>query len=394
MYYILILCTMLALVPVVTIFFLNRSEQAVEILKPFGIAFAVAYGYVVFAILVPKPMSETEAFQVSIFSKANGDFLRMDTLPAERWSSQHIFFRLWTDAFGKTDLVDWRAPNPPKVIERKRLSEDELTKLKQSGAELYLDLLQLGYFEWLRDEFRAHWAIEIERYSGFGGGGMRSTTNEEAEKEVEQISRPRILELLSNNRFIKAGAILSPFVFETKQQVFDGFTLPRGSNLRVEAPNALVRKIFIRKPFHFDLSITLKYTGTVNGLRDHLGKQLAAQLKLDAKTANEVLMYVFTVAFEFQRHRFLRWNPSVVRYSNWAKEMAERFRWEFGWDEMRSNLEKALSGTWVFAHRFRRLRSISVIISRFVNDPKNDSPTCIAPPSRHPPPWLFEWPEN
>lgn len=325
---------------------LNRgSDQVFEIIKPVGFAVAGAWIYLLFVVIIPQPPKEENKFQVSIFSKPGPELLRLYPLDvgSPSSSSQHVLDKVWRYAFSESTLLDWQGAKPPVKRERKRLSAEELAKLKDPEHVLFTDLLELGFFEWMRQHYGSHWDIFTLNYSGFGGGGSKIETKPGAEKEVTRISRSDILSLLHGNRLVNAGALLtSDYVVEGfEDKFFDGITLPKGAELIVN-DDAPTKEIIIRKKGYFEYRVSIRHIGMVHGLRVGPGKRLGELLGLDSKIANDVIMHAIDVDFQFQRSRLRRWAPSVIRYSEWAKEMANRFEREFGWDKMQAELEKAI----------------------------------------------------
>lgn len=321
----------------------NRgSEQVFEIIKPMVLAVAGAWVYLAFAVLFTPPPKEEHRIEVLLFREPGQRLLRLEFVveEVEHQKSQDSL---------RFIMADWR-----QKTTRPDLTEHAPSLNSFEETELFLDLLELAFFEWLSQEYSGHWDVERIVDRGPSGANWRIQACPDAEQKVKAIPLSKVMKLLEENRLVKDGVRLGYLRFEgtegwekqleTRQKIgmFEGFILPVGATITV-SHERYSRMISIKTQYQ-NFRIVLKpLFAVMHGLgAKGLATKLSDQLRLETEKRSQVVIEAFEVSFQHQRTRFLQWAPLAVRQAAWANQMAQLFDTYFGWKGMREDLEKAL----------------------------------------------------
>jgi len=186
------------------------------------------------------------------------------------------------------------------------------------------ELLELESVLWIASQYRQHWDVQREWFSGFSGGGGNSRIASDADKEKTQL---RIAKLLEDNLY----AAKAEEVFIDKY-----IYLPKGTKATYDRGRHLIE---------FDnnrINMKIKFTN-VGG--SALGLGTAAE-KLKARFQEDIYGKVwvshFTVNFTIMPKRYRRWSPATKKQFAWANELAVNYDKAFSFSILKQLIEQKL----------------------------------------------------
>ncbi|UCH72271.1 MAG: hypothetical protein JSW62_01615 [Thermoplasmatales archaeon] len=203
-----------------------------------------------------------------------------------------------------------------------RTREIEIVPIE--GRQYLTELLELETLLWIASEYRQHWQVQREWFSGVSGGGGSSNVAPDADREKAQLS---IAELLKDNLY----AVKAEQIFIDKN-----IYLPKGTKATYDQELNFVEF----ENNHINMKI--KFTN-VGG--SALGAGVVAE-KLKAKLQEDVYGSIwvghFTVKFTITPKRLRRWSPATKKQLAWANELATNYDKAFSFSILKQIIEEKL----------------------------------------------------
>lgn len=313
---------------------INRgSDEVFDIVRPMVLAILLAAAYLTTTVLLAPPIKQESKTQVMIYRKQERVLISFIT--AVRSISHTASEAMLLQAFR-----DWeagvRASGDLAAFQRS-------TDLREE-AELFLDVLEVAFFEWLRFEYGGHWDVVPVSSSGLSSAIRKNVARPDAAERLSGIPVEALEGLLRRNRLVQSGAafgrLLKP---DEVRAIHRGrvWMVPEGSHLNVtRAP--ITRTLHLTGPYS-KLQIDLRHLWNMEKIGGTpLSDRLAEKLQLTAEEKEQALGHVYEVVFTQERPRFKRWAPQAIRQAAWASDMAKRFSADFGWDGILQDLENAV----------------------------------------------------
>ena len=192
------------------------------------------------------------------------------------------------------------------------------------GRQYITELLELESVLWIASQYRQHWQVQREWFSGFSGGGGSSKIALDADREKTQV---RIAELLKDNLYAARAEQIY-----TDKYIY----LPKGTKAIYD------QKLHFIEFDNKQINMKIKFTN-VGG--SALGAGTAAE-KLKANLQEDVYGSVwasyFTVNFTIIPKRFRRWSPATKKQLAWANELATNYDKAFSFSMLKQIIEKKL----------------------------------------------------
>lgn len=186
------------------------------------------------------------------------------------------------------------------------------------------ELIEFETVLWIASQYRQHWQVQREWFSGFSGGGGSSRIAPDADKEREVIL---ITDLLKDNLYAVKGEEIS----------FDKYLyLPKGTKAIYNRERHFVE--FDNK----QINIKIEFMN-VGG--STLGVGVAAdklKLNMDEKTYGPIWAGHFTVRFTVMPKRARHWSISTKKQLAWANELSTNYDKAFSFLTLKQLIEKKL----------------------------------------------------
>lgn len=283
------------------------SAENYELLKPIAGGMLISLFFVVTSFLSPV---EIEQYTTPVAVLSRQDILTKQ----ERFVSFPHLSAYDEPGYGYSDISTFVGLCQAKGI--------EITPVKD--RQYVTELLELESVLWIASQYRHHWQVQREWFSGFSGGGGSSRIALDADKEKAQF---RIVELLRDNLY----AIRAEQVYSDKY-----IYLPKGTKATYN------RKLHFIEFDNNQINIRIKFTN-VGG--SALGAGNAAE-KLKTNLQEDVYGHIwasyFTVNFTITPKRLRRWSPATKKQLTWANELATSYDKAFSFSTLKIIIDKKL----------------------------------------------------
>ncbi len=283
------------------------SAENYELLKPIAGGMFIALFFVVTSFFSPIETKQSTT-PIAVLS-------RQDIVSKQERYTPFPHLSMYDEpAYGYADISTLVGLCQTKGIEIKPVE----------GRQYITELIELETVLWIASQYRQHWQVQREWFSGFSGGGGNSRVAPDADKKIEQI---RIADLLKENLYAtKAKEIY------VDQYIY----LPKGTKATYDRE---------RHSIEFDNAQTNLKIEFKNVGGSALGAGVAAE-KLKANLQEDVYGRVwaghFIVNFKISPKRFRRWSPSTKKQLAWANELVANYDKAFSFSVLKQLINEKL----------------------------------------------------
>lgn len=312
--------------------YINRgSDEVFQIVRPMVLAIFLAFAYLASIVFLGPPATQEAKVQVMLYRKHDRALIPLGNAVRElRHVASQMFllqsFRGWESAVRASGHEELLSTSGDLRVE----------------AELFLDILEVAFFEWLRFEYASHWDVVPVGSHGLSSAIRKNQKRPGAADRVSAIGVEAMEAVLSQNEVVKSGAGFGKRMDpESVRELHRRrlWVVPEGSKLSVKR-SPMSRSIRLAGRYS-DLQIELRHLWnlqTIGGTE--LSNRLADSLKLSAQDREQAIGHVYEVSFVHERPRLYRWAPEAIRQAQWATDMAKRFAEDFGWEGILEDLQK------------------------------------------------------
>lgn len=206
------------------------------------------------------------------------------------------------------------------------LQTKEIDVKPVEGRQYLTELMELKTILWIASQYRQHWQVQREWFSGFSGGGGSSRIAVGADKRTEVV-RIRIADLLKDNLYAAKVEEIA-----TDRYIY----LPQGTKAVYDRKNHFIEF----DNAHMNMKITFCNVG---------GSALDAGVEADKLKANlqeqiygRVWAGHFTVNFKITPKRIRRWSPSTKKQIAWAKDLVSSYDRAFSFSVLKQLIKEKL----------------------------------------------------
>lgn len=216
----------------------------------------------------------------------------------------------------------------------KKKNQEEIKFDFLNDPKPIVDLVSFAIFQDLRKHFSNSWSITKRITKGPTGRTEQwgPKNDRKTKKDIKTILNENLPMSLKKN------------IFYTEASLSNKITLPKRTEFKYEVKERLC-KFIMKKPFYFNLVISVKYDGATIGLGrvgDYIGVTDFERKYTDVRDPNvrKYRTHMLEINCNAKFYKWTAGNPKTEQYKEWVKFMFDRISDQLDWEKIDKEIKE------------------------------------------------------